>query len=226
MSGNRENISGMKFGRLTVDGYYGSKNGAAYWTCKCDCGEITIVRTCKLKGGQTKSCGCLRFAGVNRRHGMKNTAEYRIWIHIKRRCQNPNMACWADYGGRGISVCSDWNASFEAFYRDMGPLPGHGYSIDRIDVNGNYEPSNCRWANSHQQNNNRRNNRLVVYKGETMPLGIAVESAGFVVDIEIARSRLNRGWTADDAVELKPVRSIVVGGKYTSPRKAPMVGAE
>ena len=157
-------LTGKKFGRLTVVGYsHKDSHGACYWECVCKCGSPLIVRGQNLRSGHTQSCGCLqkeRVAVANMTHGLKGTRLYRIWIDMKGRCYNPKATCHKDYGGRGITVCDEWKDNFQAFYDWAMP---NGYrddlSIDRIDVNGNYEPSNCRWATASEQQKNKRKNK-------------------------------------------------------------------
>lgn len=132
--------------------------------CLCDCGKAHSVSLGEW--GRTQSCGCLRGetnTRVNSTHGMSKTPEYRVWAHVIGRCCNPNDQDFAEYGGRGITVAEVWR-SFERFYADMGPRP-EGTSLDRIDVNGNYEPGNCRWATAEEQANNRRARRLATHCG-------------------------------------------------------------
>jgi hypothetical protein len=146
---HRIDLVGKRFGRWIVRAYAGGEK----WSCVCDCGARAVLYGHNLRTGRTKSCGCLR-KELATKHGMERSKEYRAWSSMKQRCFNPNAPAFKNYGGRGISVCKDW-FSFEGFFPDMGACPP-GLSLDRIDVNGNYESSNCRWANASQQNRNRR----------------------------------------------------------------------
>lgn len=159
-------LTGMKFARLTVIERLGAigNTHAIWWLCRCDCGNEVNVTAQRLKTRWTRSCGCLQpeKARANARHGETRlgtySPEYHAWQQLKYRCSNPNADCWDDYGGRGISVCEHWD-SFENFLADMGRRPSDNHSLDRIDNEGNYEPSNCRWATRKQQNNNCRPRR-------------------------------------------------------------------
>lgn len=167
----REDLTGKVFGRLTVIEYAGldESKKRALWKCKCECGEVIITRKDGLKTGAVKSCGCLNkeiqedFVKNLKTHGLSGTQFFRIWHHIKQRCENPNTKKYEDYGGREIKVCERWQ-TFENFIEDMyeshlehvKKFGEKNTSIDRIDVNGNYEPSNCRWATSKVQQNNTR----------------------------------------------------------------------
>jgi hypothetical protein len=127
--------------------------------CECDCGEIIDVDYYKLKSGHSKSCGCYRKINSKKlftTHGRSKTKEYRSWRHMLSRCYNKNHPRYEDWGGRGISVCARWATSFELFFKDMGPCPKDKYSLDRINNNKNYSPSNCRWASAKEQNANKR----------------------------------------------------------------------
>ncbi len=164
-------LTGQRYGSLVV--LFRVENDRfkrARWLCRCDCGKEIIVGSNNLRTGQVASCGCARASTLRKKlttHGMTGCALYEIWKGIRQRCTNPHSSSFKNYGARGISICSEWN-NFENFY-NWGMSNGYkeGLSIDRIDVNGDYEPENCRWANKIQQANNTRRTTFIEYNGET-----------------------------------------------------------
>jgi hypothetical protein len=156
----RFDLRSCRFGSLTVVEPTWV-NGRGFWRCKCDCGQERVVTTSVLRLGLLDNCGCLakerrrkNAATANLTHGASRSREYSTWSGMWQRCRNPKSVAFAKYGGRGISVCDRWRL-FENFLADMGRRPA-GTSLDRIDVNGNYEPGNCRWATPEEQNKNQR----------------------------------------------------------------------
>lgn len=157
---HRLDLAGRRFGRLRViEIDHINQHQQAMWRCRCDCGKEIVTVGSTLKDGRSKSCGCWK-ADVARKqettHGLSRSSEYRIYAYMKQRCYNPKHHKFFLYGGRGIKICKRWLNSFEAFYADMGPRPSSKHSIDRINGDGDYRPSNCRWATASEQNSNRR----------------------------------------------------------------------
>lgn len=168
--------SGEKFNKLTVIELdhitsklrkNGQTSNIEYYKCQCECGNIVLVQKACLKNNHVQSCGCLNLANHTKHNG-KGTRLYRIWVGIKTRCNNPNSDAYMNYGGRGIKICDEWMQDFTKF-RNWANLAGYknDLSIDRIDNNGNYEPTNCRWVKTKEQNNNRRTNHYITYNNKT-----------------------------------------------------------
>lgn len=174
-----KNIVGNKYGKLLVleATEKRSSNRNIIWKCLCECGNIAFVTTNSLNSGHTKSCGCLlnyntlsqagKKGGSIGKHYLSKTNLYKVYNHMIYRCYNKKNISYKNYGGRGIKVCEEWKNDFMSFYNWA---INNGYradlTLDRIDVNGNYEPNNCRWATIKEQANNKRNNRFVEYKNE------------------------------------------------------------
>jgi hypothetical protein len=203
-------LTGMRFGRLVVLGATGERGHRGWvWRCLCDCGNESLVITTKLRRGTTRSCGCGRgFHGpvseeqrthlreIHTVHGRHGTPIYHKWGSMRARCENPQNRGYKDYGGRGIRVCERWQ-TFENFYADMGDPPP-GMSLERINNDGDYEPSNCRWATMSQQNRNKRGNRLLTDEGRTQCLTAWAEEVGICVPT--LHCRLSHGWSVHRAL--------------------------
>jgi hypothetical protein len=205
-----EDLTGQKFGLLTVTGWAGRsdvnvstrrRQFVNFWLCECECKDpdynpITTDTRC-LRSGNTSSCGCKR-----RKHLMTGTKVYITWSSMIGRCLNPKNDDYLNYGGRGVTVCDRWKESFESFYGDMGDPPD-GCTLDRIDNSLGYSPENCRWATRKQQNRNRRDNRWITWNGETRLLVSWGEdprlSSKGITAAYLAR-RLHSGWDLERAM--------------------------
>ena len=169
-------LTGQVFRRLTVlSGAGRSRYGQAMWLCRCECGKQKIINGSSMLNGLTMSCGCLR-----KKHGLAGTPIYSVWKNMRNRCNNQKALQYKNYGQRGISVCERWD-KFENFYADMGDRPDE-LSIERIDNNGNYEPSNCKWATHKEQGRNQRTNRIIKYGGKSQCLAEWAEEIGIARD--------------------------------------------
>ncbi len=195
------NLVGNKFGRLTVISRSNEKGRRVKWFCSCECGGFKEIVADQLLSGKTKSCGCLNkesIASVNYSHGSCKTKEYKSWAHAKSRCFSKSNPKFHLYGMRGITMCDEWRNSFSSFIDSMGKAPD-GCTLDRIDVNGNYEPSNCRWASIKTQANNTRRNVITTAFGFTGTLKQV--SDNFNVDYKRFHYLINRnGYSAEEAI--------------------------
>jgi hypothetical protein len=202
----KTDITGMTFGLWTVIGFDNESQKLPKWVCRCECGTTRSVWAADLKRGHSNNCGCVMTRSrreVMTSHSMSRHPAYRSWIEMRARCQNATKTGYDLYGGRGISVCAAWADSFEAFWADMGPGWEKGLSIDRIDVNGNYEPSNCRWANAKEQAENRRDKRLIDTPDGKMNVDQAATRFG--LSVPLLRARIRYGWK-DPHEMVKPAR--------------------
>ena len=205
-------LTGQRFGRLVVierveSHIQPSGQRKTRWLCQCDCGNTKIVQYSQLKSGKTKSCGCLAREKSKKRlitHGLSHTRLFIVWTGIKARCFNSKVIYYKDYGGRGIKMCEEWEKDFMAF-KEWALT--HGYdekaergecTIDRIDVNGDYSPDNCRFINMQEQCNNKRNNRLIAYEGKTYTIQQWCKILG--IKYTTLKSRLNLGWPIEKAL--------------------------
>ena len=171
---NKFNLKGKKFGRLTVIENDRMEKGVRLALCLCECGKESDVRVSDLRSGNTRSCGCLSKdirKTINFSHGMRHTRLYSTWSNMKTRCYNPKVAGFENYGGRGITICDDWKDDFVNFY-NWAVITGYNdnLTIERVDVNGNYDPENCMWIEADEQSKNRRGNIYIELNGKTETL--------------------------------------------------------
>lgn len=207
---NLEDLTGKRFGKLIVLEYAYSKNKTRHWKCLCDCGNYSYPSSNSLSMGHTKSCGCLNYEPTSTTHGLsKKTPLYFVWKELRHRCSNPKHKSYKDYGARGILVCKEWE-DFKVFY-DWAIESGYKeetlsngknkLTIDRIDVNGNYEPSNCRFITNKEQARNKRNNVKVVYNGKEENLRDLCEKLN--VDYSLVYDRVHcYNWAIKDALTI------------------------
>lgn len=205
-------LTGQRYGRLTAlyDTGRKTKAGNHYWMCECDCGKRVEVDTGCLRIGDTKSCGCYckdRMSKLNLKHGGRKDRLYLVWMDMRRRCNDPKDKNYFRYGGRGIKVDDAFKeyADFKAWAYANGydDKAKHGdCTIDRIDVNGNYSPDNCRWVDLVVQANNRRNNAFITYNGKTMTRKQWEDELGFRHGLLANRIRL--GWSVERMLTQRP----------------------
>jgi len=212
----RKDLTGKRYGRLIVLGLTErrTKSGNAVWLCKCDCGTEKEVSTDKLTNGNTRSCGCLARDITRARvkgkafhvtHNGSNDRLYGIWRGMIERCENPHVSNYSHYGGEGVKVCEEWRNHYDNFkvfalthgYEETAKRGK--YTIDRIDVNGDYCPENCRLVDMKQQQNNRGNNHRLTYNGETKTVAQWADLLG--IRPGTLYSRIYRGWTVERALE-------------------------
>lgn len=186
-------LTGWQSGKLTAIKPVGKdERGNILWECHCTCGKTCTVAAYLLKSYHTQSCGCSRSGGTHKTHGKTHDPIYKVWYSMLGRCNNPNNKAYPNYGGRGIRVCERW-LIFENFYEDVSKLEHFGekgYSLDRIDNDGNYEPSNVRFADRKTQQRNTSRNIMVEYKGQEMTLAEAAELSG--INYSTLCARYNR----------------------------------
>lgn len=198
---------GRRFNRWTVIPGGEWRSYGAFLLCVCDCGQERLVERVKLKGGKTKSCGCLRNElTAARGRAMKThgetvgiiTVEYRTWSSMRKRCLDPKTKYYYNYGGRGIGIDKRWD-SFPNFLEDMGRRPSPLHSLDRVDSNGDYSPLNCRWSTRSVQARNKRNNSIFEFNGERKVMAEWAEIVG--VKAKTLEARVTRfGWSIEKAL--------------------------
>lgn len=218
-------LMGQKFGRLMVIKMAPRTQKKTFWECECECGNRVTVRSDGLVTGNTKSCGCYksesdaRNVSRNHKHKQAGTRLYAIWRSMISRCCNENVECYPRYGGRGIKVCSDWQKYFVKF---MEWAHANGYNdtltIDRIDNDGDYKPSNCRWISRQEQCNNRRSNVMITIDSETKSLMEWCKIFG--LEYHTIKSRILRGAPADKIFANLKNANTEVTGKITLHRRA------
>lgn len=196
---------GSVFGRLTVNECLGTNHlSKRMWLCVCTCGTLTKVRDNDLKSGNTKSCGCLHAEATsarNHRHGFGSERLAQVWRDMLFRCRNVKCPSYPNYGGRGVKVCLEWE-NYLTFRGAVGQPPGRGFSLDRIDNDGDYEPGNVRWATNKEQALNKRTTVYLTHAGRTQTRESWAKEFG--ISTEVLRGRLRLGWSVEDALSAKP----------------------
>ena len=212
----RLDLTGQRFGRLVALGIAcRNAKGRILWRCRCDCGNETRSKVDNLTRGIATSCGCLNREKASKRAKLRNTThghtcrgsastEYRTWCSMLQRCKYPYTNDYERYGGRGIKVCERWQ-SFENFLSDMGLKPTPKHSIDRQDIDGHYEPGNCRWATIEEQANNKSNTRWLEVNGQRKSLTQWARERG--ISAWVISGRLKKGWSPHDSV-MRPLMKV------------------
>lgn len=204
----RIDIAGEKYGRLTAIRFNKiNSHNDSEWLFKCDCGKEHAAPAYAVKNGKIRSCGCLKLemsVSANTKHGLHETRLYRTWCDMRRRCSDQNRPDWANYGGRGITVCDEWQKDFQQFY-DWAMAHGYadGLLIERKNNDRGYCPENCEWVTKRQQNNNTRANHKITAFGRTQNLQQWADESG--IGHATILFRLKLGWTPEKAVSVVPV---------------------
>lgn len=203
-AGVRRDLTGRRFGRLFVLSFSHASRWHRHWVAACSCGSITTVTAGNIRSGHTKSCGCkkLEYIPTSRTHGGCGTNLYRIWTHMRERCENPKQKHYRSYGGRGIKVCREWHESFEAF-RDWALANSyeHGLTIDRRDNDQGYSPSNCRWVPFLVNARNKSTTRRFAFRSSMMTIPEISELTS--IPRTTLWGRISSGMTAEEAVSAK-----------------------
>lgn len=205
---NFRDLTGKRFSRFLVVEHAGKSTTPScrdhFWRCLCDCGEIVLIAAGPLVSGHAKSCGCRKLESgtaaankANTTHGMRHAPEYYVWHSMLDRCRCLTSRNSKNYGGRGITVCDRW-LDFSSFIADMGPRPSSKYSLERINNDGSYCKSNCRWATRKEQMRNKRTNRVLTYAGKTMCLAAWSDETG--INQDALWMRLKLGWPVERAL--------------------------
>ena len=216
---NVRDLTGQRFGMLVAKEIVGQdKHKNVIWLCECDCGRTHEVVSRALVNGHTTSCGCYSHSKFRHkrleRHGCSKERLYQVWVGMLNRCYDPNRREYPHYGGRGIQVCKEWRESYLSFREwaysnGFDPeLPGKECSLDRIDIDGNYEPSNCQWITMKEQADNKKQTRWLVYRGQKIKFTDASKMSGICPGT--IRDRLKRGWSVERALE-QPARKFKNG---------------
>lgn len=204
-------LTGQRFGMLTVVSMQPRTSARTRWLCRCDCGKEHTAATDHLRRGEIKSCGCNRASAIRAgvmQHGLlgrdTRTPEAMVWADAQNRCHNPRNKAYRIYGGRGIALCSRWRfgedgkSGLECFLADMGPRPSAEHSLDRKNNELGYSKENCRWATRKEQQRNMRSNRMIELDGERICVAEAAERYG--LKPPTVYSRLHLGWPIDRAL--------------------------
>ncbi len=204
--GKKLNLAGKRFGKLIVLEFAFVKNKRRYWLCKCDCGKEKVIQLPHLTSKHTISCGCYQKQKAKQsltKHGKYYTKLYSIWINIKDRCCNPKNKSYNNYGGRGINICSEWIDKEKGFINFYDWAMKNGYkkdlTIDRIDVNGNYTPFNCKWSTKTEQQQNKRTNIFITFNNKT--LNISQWAKELNVPYYRIQSRLKKGLRFEECIK-------------------------